>query len=146
MTIDSHASDDMRGKAMKISDLKLEPLQATHPDESIADVAERMHFYEVGSLAVLDEGSLVGIVTERDVLSSVADRSDPNRFTVRFYMTSGPTTISSDTDLGDAAELMLGLGVRHLPVVEGGRPVGMVSIRDVLVAELETERDLAVYG
>lgn len=143
---DSGYNDEAEEDEMKISALKLEPLLATSPGESIGDAAERMRFYEVGSLAVLDDGSLVGIFTERDVLGAMADRCDPSRTPIVLYMTHGPTTISDDTDIADAAALMLSLGVRHLPVLESGAPVGMVSIRDVLLAELELERDLANSG
>ena len=122
---------------MKVQDLKLEPIFAAHPDESIADAADRMRFYEIGSLAVIENGSIVGIITERDIVRATADRSDAQRIPIRFYLTSAPTTVSSDTDVEDAASLMLTLGIRHLPVVEGVRPIGMVSIRDLLAAELE---------
>ncbi|MEX2555012.1 MAG: CBS domain-containing protein [Actinomycetota bacterium] len=122
---------------MKVQDLKLEPIFAAHPDESITEVADRMRFYEVGSLAVIEHGSIVGIITERDIVRATADRSDLGRIPIRFYLTSAPTTVSPDTDVREAASLMLALGIRHLPVVDGVRPVGMVSIRDLLAAELE---------
>jgi CBS domain-containing protein len=121
---------------MKVRELELAPVVATDPDESIADAADRMRFYEVGSLAVLEHGSLVAIITERDIAWLVADRSDPDRLSVRFYMTSEPVTIDADADVREAGALMLGIGVRHLPVMDGERLVGMVSVRDVLMAEL----------
>lgn len=121
---------------MKVRELELAPVVATDPDESIADAADRMRFYEVGSLAVLEQGSLVAIITERDVTRLVADRADPNRLAVRFYMTSEPVTIEVEADVREAGALMLGIGVRHLPVMDGERLVGMVSVRDVLMAEL----------
>jgi CBS domain-containing protein len=123
---------------MKIRELELAPIVATDPDESIADAADRMRFYDVGSLVVLDEGSMVAIITERDITKLVAERADPNRLPVRFYMTSEPITIDADADVRDAGALMLGIDVRHLPVMDGDRLAGMVSVRDVLMAELTT--------
>jgi CBS domain-containing protein len=121
---------------MRVGDLKLEPLLATSFDESISEAADRMRFYEIGSLGILEGGSLVGVFTERDVVKAVADRSDLQHLSIRAYATSSPTTVTMETDVEEAAELMLSLDVRHLPVVEGIRPVGMVSIKDVLAAEL----------
>jgi len=121
---------------MKVKDLKLESLVSTRLDESVADAADRMRFYEIGSLAVIDSGNVVGILTERDIVRAGSDGVDMKRIPVRSYVTPGPTTVSSDADIEDAAGLMLALGVRHLPVVEGFGVVGMLSMRDVLSAEL----------
>jgi CBS domain-containing protein len=127
---------------MKVKDLSLQPILSTIMPESIADAADRMKFYEVGSLAVIDSGYIVGVITERDIVTAVADRQDAERIPVRSYLTPAPATISSDTDIADAAELMLSLDVRHLPVVDGVTPVGMVSIRDLLAAELTVLADV----
>ena len=121
---------------MKVRDLGLGPIAATRLDESVADAADRMRFYEIGSLAVMDSGSIVGILTERDIVRAVADGIEMTRVPVRSYVTPGPATVSSDADVEDAAGLMLALGVRHLPVVDGSCAVGMVSMRDLLAAEL----------
>lgn len=121
---------------MKVRELELQPVIGTDPDEPLADAADRMRFYEVGSLVVLEHGVMVAIITERDLARAVADRSDPDRTSVRFYMTSQPSTVRSDSEVHEAADLMLGLGVRHLPVMDGERIAGMISVRDLLSAEL----------
>ena len=122
---------------MKVRDLDLQPIVVTRLDEPIADAADRMMFNEIGSLAVIDSGNVIAILTERDLVRAGAERASMERIPVRSYVTLGPATVSSDADVVDAAELMLALGVRHLPVVDGpGRPVGMVSMRDLLAAEL----------
>lgn len=121
---------------MKVKDLDLAPIVSIRLDEPVVDAAARMRLNQIGSLAIIDSGSVVGILTERDVVRAGADGVDMKRIPVRSYVTPGPATVSSDADVEDAAQMMLTLGVRHLPVVEGPRVVGMVSMRDVLFAEL----------
>ena len=121
---------------MKVRDLHAEPVEATSPGESLADAADRMRFYDIGALAVLERGEPVAIITERDLARAVADRVDPARTPVLSYMTPEPVTISADADVVEAGVLMMALGVRHLPVIDCGTIAGMVSIRDVLGAEL----------
>ncbi|HEX9824701.1 MAG TPA: CBS domain-containing protein [Actinomycetota bacterium] len=104
-------------------------------DESLIDVAGRMQFEEVGSLAIIEHGRLVGIITERDLARALSDGVDPVETPVADYMTAEPVTVSPDTEVSAAAAAMLELGVRHLPVMEEGRVVGMVSSRDLLSIE-----------
>lgn len=101
-------------------------------NEDLIEVAARMRFHEVGALLVFYRGVLQGIVTERDLVSAVAEGADPATATVERYMTRDPVTVTPDTDVAEAAALMLNLGVRHLPVVEDGQVVGMLSARDLL--------------
>jgi CBS domain-containing protein len=101
-------------------------------DESLVDAADRMRWYAVGALPVYERRTLVGIVTERDLTAAVADGVDPARTLVRDRMTPAPATVAPDDEVADAARTMADLGVRHLPVVEGERLVGMLSIRDLI--------------
>ena len=101
-------------------------------DESLVDAADRMRWYAVGALPVYERHALVGIVTERDLTAAVADGVDPARTLVRDRMTPAPATVAPDDEVADAARTMADLGVRHLPVVEGERLVGMLSIRDLI--------------
>jgi CBS domain-containing protein len=101
-------------------------------DESLVDAADRMRWYAVGALPVYEGHTLVGIVTERDLTAAVADGVDPARTLVRDRMTPAPATVAPDDEVADAARTMADLGVRHLPVVEGERLVGMLSIRDLI--------------
>lgn len=117
---------------MKVRDLKMEPLIVADPDEPLAAVADRMRFHEVGSLAVMESGAFVGIITERDLARSMADRSDPERITVRVYMTVRPMVVSAHADIEEAMLLMDALGTRHLPVIDKGKLAGMISMRDLL--------------
>jgi CBS domain-containing protein len=100
--------------------------------EPLADAAARMQDHRVGSLAVLAGGELVGIFTERDLARAIAWGADPKVTTVAEYMTTEPVSVGLDTDVREVALAMLELECRHLPVVEAGEVVGMVSIRDLL--------------
>jgi CBS domain-containing protein len=100
--------------------------------EPLADAAARMQDHRVGSLAVLAGGELVGIFTERDLARAIAWGADPKVTTVAEYMTTEPVSVRLDTDVREVALAMLELECRHLPVVEAGEVVGMVSIRDLL--------------
>lgn len=117
---------------MKIRTLYRPEVVSAEADESIGDAASRMQYEEIGSLAVLEHGRLIGIVTERDLARAVADGADPSSTPVRSYMTEEPVSVTLETEAGVAAKRMLTLGVRHLPVMDAGRMVGMVSSRDLL--------------
>jgi CBS domain-containing protein len=87
----------------------------------------------VGAVLVTEPGeTLVGILTERDFLTKVAGRADFAGLPVREFMTRRPETVRPTDPLAYALGKMAGGGYRHLPVVDGGRPVGVVSVRDVL--------------
>jgi CBS domain-containing protein len=101
------------------------------PEDTIGEAAQKMVDRGVGSAVVLDYGRLIGIFTERDLLRAVADRVHSSEARVREWMTGEPITITPETSSEEAAQLMLDNGFRHLPVVEGERAVGIVSIRDV---------------
>ncbi len=101
------------------------------PEDTLGEVAERMVKAKVGSAVVADFGRMIGILTERDLLRAVAGRTHSSQARVREWMTSEPVTATEDTSAEDAARTMLEHGFRHLPVVKDGRPIGIVSIRDV---------------
>ena len=101
------------------------------PEDTLGEAAAKMMEHEVGSAVVSDFGRLIGILTERDIMRAVAARTHSSNARVRQWMTSDPITASPDTPAAEAGRTMLEHGFRHLPVVENGRPVGIVSIRDV---------------
>jgi len=120
---------------MKVSDLAHHELFTAQADETLDQAADRMSWHQVGALPVFDGQRLVGIITERDLTAAVAEEVDPATTLVADYMTSAPEVLQPDSELADAAHTMLQLGVRHLPVVQRGRLVGVLSMRDVLEAE-----------
>ena len=107
------------------------------PAAPLVDAAKRMHERRVGAAVVSERDRLVGIVTERDILRAVATGAIGG--SVADAMTHGPDTIGPDESAGQAAALMIHGGFRHLPVVDGGDVVGMVSIRDLVRVSVDDE-------
>ena len=104
---------------------------------SVSEAALKMKQTKVGAAMVVEHGKLVGIFTERDALIRVlADGRDPRTTHVADVMTANPKTIHPDKPFGLALLMMYEGGFRHVPVVEDGRPIGMVSARDALGPEL----------
>ena len=101
------------------------------PSDTIGETAQKMVERGVSSAVVSDYGNLIGIVTERDLTRAVAGRVHTSEARVREWMTSDPITLSPDASADEAAKIMLDNGFRHVPIVEEGRAVGIVSIRDV---------------
>ena len=114
-----------------------EPLTAP-AKTTVGEAARLMKQSRVGAVMVVEGGKLVGIFTERDALFNViANGLDAQTTRLAEVMTRDPRTIHPDRPLGDALQLMHVSGFRHVPVVENGRPVGMVSARDAFGEELE---------
>lgn len=105
-------------------------------DTSITDAAQLMRDKKIAALIVLDsDGKLTGIVTERDVVfRSVAEGLDPTESKVGDIMTSSPDTLAPNDSASDALELMQTRNYRHLPVVENGKVIAVVSIRDLFAS------------
>jgi CBS domain-containing protein len=102
-------------------------------------IARLMKENHVGAVMVVEEdGKLAGVFTERDALFRViAEGRDVQTTLVADVMTRNPQTIHPDKPFADALHVMYEGGFRHVPVVEDGRPVGMISARDALGPELE---------
>ena len=118
----------------------LEPrkLVVAGPAATVAQAASLMREGNVGAILVVDEGRLAGIFTERDALVRViACGRDPAAVRLEEVMTREPTTVAPDDTFGYALLVMYERGFRHLPVVEQGRPIGVVSARHALDPELE---------
>jgi CBS domain-containing protein len=111
-------------------------LLTVDPSLPVTEVAKRMVAKDVGAVLVFDDEGLCGILTERDVLRAVADGMDDATL-VRDRMTPNPETLDADDTTEHAAVLMIHGGFRHLPVVEQGEVVGVLSIRDLMRVVLE---------
>ena len=121
---------------MKVSDLQQHELFTAQADESLDVAADRLSWHQVGALPVLEGQHLVGIITERDVTAAMAEGTDAATTPVSDYMTAAPEVLGPDSEFADAAHRMLELGIRHLPIVRCGQVVGVLSMRDVLDAEV----------
>jgi len=97
------------------------------PDATLGEVAVLMKQEDCGSIPVVEDGRLVGIVTDRDiVIRGVAAGSDPKTQRVSTVMSADPVTIRPDDDLADAEKVMADRQIRRLPVVENGKLVGII--------------------
>jgi CBS domain-containing protein len=129
---------------MRISEVMTEAAVTDRPEDSLRQAAGRMREQQTGSLLVLDGQELVGIVTERDVLKAVAT-DVPLDTPISEVMSKDLITVEPGTSLREAARIMTDRWIRHLPVLEGGRLVGIVSQRDlagVLAGALNEPDDL----
>jgi CBS domain-containing protein len=119
---------------MKVKDLPPGPLVSVDPETTIAEVARQMRKDDSDAIAVMSDGRLVGIITERDLVKAIADGVDPQEAKAEVVMTADPATVDADEDVAVVAVKMMRLGVRHLPVLnKAGTPVGLVSARNLLV-------------
>lgn len=112
-------------------------LVSVGPDETVQVAIARMLEENVGSVAVSEEGRLVGIFTERDLLRLAGEGRDFLDLRVGEVMTRRPVTVPPDTDVLEAARIMGERQIRHLPILEGEHILGVVGIREVLRALVE---------
>jgi len=105
-------------------------------DATLGEAAKAMSERGVGAVVVLEGEAIAAILTERDVMKAVAAGSDGST-PVADWMTRHPETIEPEDTTDHAASLMIHGGFRHLPVVLGGKVVGIVSIRDLMKVALD---------
>jgi len=117
-------------------------LLSIRPQDSALDAATLMTEQKVGALMVLEDGQLKGVFSERDLMARViAARLPLETTTVEQVMTPSPAVVDSETTAEQCLRLMNQMKCRHLPVISEGRPVGMVSIRDLLLHRLRAKDD-----
>jgi CBS domain-containing protein len=117
---------------MLVGEIMHSDVKTASASDSFADVAKMMRSNGISSVVVLEGKKLQGIVTERDIVNLVAEGGDPNTTTVERGMTRlDLITVDPKTEVSQAAELMVSNNIRHLPIVDGGNVVGIVSIRDM---------------
>ena len=115
-----------------------QPPTTTAKTTTVFEAALLMKERSKGALLILDGSKLVGIFTERDALFRVlAEGQDPKTTAIGRVMTEHPQSIAPDKPFGHALLMMYENGYRHVPVVENGKPIGMVSARDALGPELQ---------
>lgn len=104
------------------------------PTVSVLEAVQEMNLHKVGCILIMDGPHLLGVFTERDVLTRVvAEERTPSACRVCDVMTTKPCTITEDSTIGQTMDLFHNMNCRHLPVVDpkAGRVVGMISIRDI---------------
>ena len=126
----------MLGAVTGIGDLMTRDVLTVAPEDTLGEAAAKMTERGVGAVVVSDFGRMIGILSERDIMRAVADRIHSSEARVREWMTADPITATPDTTIEDAGRTMLEHGFRHLPVVDGDRAVGIVSLRDLAEHQL----------
>jgi CBS domain-containing protein len=122
------------------------PLIHAELSENVRDVARKMSEKNIGAVAVLDSGKLVGVFSERDLMKRVvAAGLDPQKTPIEKVMTKDILVAKPLDDLDEALKKMHSIGCRHLPVVDSGNLVGMISLRDLLEVDDETQRKRASF-
>jgi CBS domain-containing protein len=110
---------------------------------TLADAAREMRDGDIGALIVVENGSVAGIVTDRDiVVRAIADGKDPGSTRVSDVATMNPVTLTVDQTVEDAIRAMREQDIRRIPVVQDGRPAGIVSLGDLAI-ERDTDSVLA---
>ena len=128
-----------------VADVMTPGVETTTSSEALRDVARTMREGDFGSMPVVDDGRLVGILTDRDiVVRGVAEGLDPTVARVGDVASRTPVAVAPDQDLDEAMELMAEHRVRRLPVLDGGRLVGVVSQADVALEAKEKKTGAVV--
>ncbi|MFH8489308.1 CBS domain-containing protein [Streptomyces longisporoflavus] len=118
--------------AVVVRDVMTPGVVAVGPDASLVEAAQLMRAQDIGHVLVATAGRVVGVLTDRDItLRAVADGADPLTVSAQAVCTPDPVMVAPDDAVSSAVSLMLENAVRRLPVVEDGRPVGMVTLSDL---------------
>ena len=116
---------------MRVSEIMTNAAVIDAADDTLAEAARKMWQQQTGSLLVTDADDLVGIITERDILKAVATGTPLQEARVSEVMTKDVVTVGPGTSLREAAKIMADRWIRHLPVLDGGKLVGILSQRDL---------------
>lgn len=118
--------------SVPVSSFMQTPVYDIRPNSTLRAAAKILRDQDVGALAVMRGASIVGLLSERDVVRALANGADPDEVWVGDVMSDLPRYLVPEENSRTAAQVMLAAGIRHLPVVEDGALVGIVSIRDLL--------------
>jgi CBS domain-containing protein len=118
--------------AARLKELCSRPPILVEPDTTVVAAVNAMNEFRVGCVLVQRAGKLVGIFTERDVLNRVIFRPGNTTMTVESVMTKDPETLEANQTIACALNMMSVGGYRHIPIVEHAKPVGVVSVRDLV--------------
>jgi CBS domain-containing protein len=132
-----------RAPVSSMLDERRRPINSVHPDTTVTESVRKMHSENIGALLVMEDDNLTGIFTERDALTKVlAAGIDPNSTKISTVMTADPFCIGPSTTIEEAMHIVTNRRVRHLPILDNGKLVGIVSSGDLthwLVQDREGE-------
>ena len=119
---------------MKVQDIMTKDVMSLTPQATIAEVAQAMRSMDVGSVPLVQDGRLVGVITDRDItIRVVADGLDPHLETAERHMSRDPITASADWSIDQASQVMAREQIRRLPVVENGALIGYLALGDLAI-------------
>ena len=125
---------------MNAGEIMTRPVLATTPGASVRDVAAELLSKRITGMPVADEdGTVLGIITEADIVGALIDGTPLETLQVRDVMTTDPITVESDATVGDVMQVLDEQGVVRVPITERGVLVGVVSRSDVIRAALKPE-------
>jgi CBS domain-containing protein len=117
-----------------VGDIMTSSLFTIGPTTTVAEAATVMGERRIGSALVMEGDDLLGIFTERDIVRALGQHFDAAGHPVSDWMTVDPLTVPASTNAEEALRTMLDRGFRHLPIADGDRVVGIVSMRDLTAA------------
>jgi CBS domain-containing protein len=124
--------------AQTVADIMTRNPSTIETDRPVSDAAALMRDSDAGAVVVLDNGQVAGIVTDRDIVVRIlAEHQDPEQTPVRAACSGDVQTVGPDTSLDQVVQIMRTKAVRRVPVVENGRPIGIVSIGDLALEKDE---------
>jgi CBS domain-containing protein len=121
-----------RELSLKVEDLMVKDVITVDVNITVREAAQIMNKFEIGCLLAVDKGKAVGIITERDLLKRiVAESRSVTRTKVKDVMSTPLIVVEPNMELEDAAKLMFEMKIKKLPVVEGKRLVGLITLTDI---------------
>ncbi len=130
---------------MKAGDIMHEPVLATAPEASARDVATKLVLNRISGMPVTDrEGTVLGVVTEGDILRALMQRKSPDTLTAQDIMSKDLAAVNADTPIEIVMEILHDEGILRVPVTQDGKLLGIVSRADVIRAALHLEQGLAL--
>lgn len=119
---------------MKVKDIMTGDVAQVAPSATIYEAAQLMQKHNIGSVPVCDNNTVIGIVTDRDiVVRNIANGNDPKNAMVQDVMTPNVATVTPETEVKDLGQIMASKQVRRIPVVDNNSLVGMVAMGDLAV-------------
>ena len=132
MTAEEEEGQEESRLSLKVSDVMVREVITIDENSTVKEAAEVMNKFEIGCLIAVRKGKAVGIITERDLLKRVvAEAKDVNKTRVKDVMSSPLVVVEPGMDLEEAVKLMFQMKIKKLPVVDGKRLVGLVSLTDI---------------
>jgi CBS domain-containing protein len=134
------------GKVRDILHAKGSNVYSVEPTMMVYNAIERMCEKNIGALLIVENGKLVGIFTERDYARKLILKGKSSKTTpISELMTQNPITVTPENTIDECMNLMTGKFIRHLPVMEHDKLIGLISIGDVVKLTIEEQKDIIEY-